>query len=281
MTAADFAERMQTSFARGSGHGLLQLGAAEAGTALPPVFGYWRELGSRYMNGSMEVVELVASTPAAIGYSGLGYHELGLVKMLKVAAKPGQPAVEPSVATTLSKQYPIARPLLVYSLGEPTGELKRYIDWIFSEAGQKVVEKSGYVPLAPGTAGTVLAIPFSLALNRLATIALPLALFLLGGFIAAAIVLSTRAAQILGSKDPPVIVIDEIAGFLVANFFNASKPIPLILAFILFRLFDVTKLFPASKLETLPGGTGIVLDDIMAGIYTFIVLRILVVFAFI
>jgi phosphate transport system substrate-binding protein len=105
------------------------------------------KLGSRDMNGSKEVVELVASTPSAIGYSGLGYNEPGKVKMLKVAAKAGQPAIEPSVATTLSKQYPIARPLLLYTLGEPTGKLKDYIDWIMSDAGQKIVARSGYVPL--------------------------------------------------------------------------------------------------------------------------------------
>jgi phosphate transport system substrate-binding protein len=108
------------------------------------------KLGSRDMNGSKEVVELVGSTPGAIGYSGLGYNEPGRVKMLKVAAKAGQPAIEPSVATALNKQYPIARPLLVYTLGEPTGELKKYIEWILSDAGQKVVEKSGYVPLSTG-----------------------------------------------------------------------------------------------------------------------------------
>ncbi len=108
------------------------------------------KLGSRDMNGSKEVVELVASTPGAIGYSGLGYNEPGKVRMLKVSPKAGQPAIEPSVATTLSKQYPIARPLLVYTLGEPTGELKNYIDWILGDAGQKIVEKSGYVPLAAG-----------------------------------------------------------------------------------------------------------------------------------
>lgn len=107
------------------------------------------KLGSRDMNGSKEVVELVASTPGAIGYSGMGYNEPGKVKMLKVAMGDGKPAVEPTVANTLSKAYPIARALELYTLGEPTGEVKAYIDWIFSDAGQKVVEDCGYVPLPP------------------------------------------------------------------------------------------------------------------------------------
>jgi phosphate transport system substrate-binding protein len=104
-------------------------------------------LGSRDMNGSKEVVELVASTPTAIGYSGMGYNEPGKVKMLKVSAKTGEPGVEPSVANALSKKYPIARSLQVYTLGEPTGEVKNYVDWTMTDAGQKVVEQSGYVPL--------------------------------------------------------------------------------------------------------------------------------------
>ena len=57
------------------------------------------------------------------------------------------PAYEPNVANTLAKTYPIARSLQVYTLGEPQGAVKKYIDWMMSDAGQKVVEASGYVPL--------------------------------------------------------------------------------------------------------------------------------------
>ncbi len=105
-------------------------------------------LGSRDLNGSKEVVELVGSTPTAIGYSGMGY-ATSSVKKLKLAAKAGQPAVEATVANTTSKAYPLARSLHVYTLGEPQGEVRKYIDWILSDAGQKIVEESGYVPLPP------------------------------------------------------------------------------------------------------------------------------------
>lgn len=108
--------------------------------------------GSRDMNGSKEVVELVGSTPTAIGYSGMGY-ATPAVKMLKVAAKEGAPAYPPTVENTLNKNYPIARSLQVYTLGEPEGAVKTYIEWLLSDAGQKIVESTGYVPLPPDQRG--------------------------------------------------------------------------------------------------------------------------------
>jgi len=106
-------------------------------------------LGSRDLNGSKEVVELVGTTPTAIGYSGMGY-ATAAVKMLKVAPKAGAPAVAPTVAAVHDRSYPLARSLHLYTLGEPQGAVKAYIDWILSPAGQKVVEDAGYVPLAAG-----------------------------------------------------------------------------------------------------------------------------------
>ena len=105
------------------------------------------KLGSRDMNGSKEVVELIGNTKTAIGYSGMGY-VTPAVKMLKVSRAKGEPAIEPTVATALDKTYPLSRPLLVYTLGEPQGEVKRYIDWLISAEGQRLVEENGYVPLA-------------------------------------------------------------------------------------------------------------------------------------
>lgn len=104
------------------------------------------KLGSRDMNGSKEVVELVGNTKTAIGYSGMGY-VTPAVKMLKLTRKAGEPSVAPTVASTLDSSYPLARSLLIYTLGEPQGEVKAYLDWILSPAGQKIVEESGYVPV--------------------------------------------------------------------------------------------------------------------------------------
>lgn len=104
------------------------------------------KLGSRDMHGSKDVVELVAKTPGAIGYSGMGYATAD-VKKLKVAKKKGEPAFDASVENTLNHSYPISRPLFMYTLGAPEGKVKAYMDWVHSEGGQKIVAESGYVPL--------------------------------------------------------------------------------------------------------------------------------------
>lgn len=104
------------------------------------------KLGSRDLHGSKDVVELVGRTPCAIGYSGMGYRT-EQVKMLKIAQETGEPAYAPTIETTLDRTYPIARPLYMYTLGEPTGEIRKYLEWIYSDMGQAIVEESGYVPL--------------------------------------------------------------------------------------------------------------------------------------
>jgi phosphate transport system substrate-binding protein len=106
------------------------------------------ELGSLDMHGSKDVVELVAKTPGAIGYSGLAYatHEVRKVPI----AKDGQsPHVAPSVQTASDGSYPIARPLFMYTWGQPEGEVKKYIDWILSDAGQRILLEKGYAPVRP------------------------------------------------------------------------------------------------------------------------------------
>lgn len=132
----------------------------------------------------------------------------------------------------------------------------------------------GYAPI-PGTVATLVAIPFSICLNQLADISLLAASVTLVVAIVCAICLAGKAAEILQKKDPGMIVIDEIVGFLLANFAAQTSASTLLMSFFLFRFFDITKVFPASRLERLPGGTGIVADDLMAGVYTFVALRLL------
>lgn len=104
--------------------------------------------GTRDLNGSKEVVSLIGETLATIGYSGMGYNS-DRVKMLAVAAGPGQPAYAPTLENAMSGRYPISRPLYVYTLGQPGGELRRYLDWTLSPPGQQVVVRAGFVPKGP------------------------------------------------------------------------------------------------------------------------------------
>lgn len=108
------------------------------------------KLGSLDLHGSKDVVELIARTPCAIGYSGMGYAN-DHVKMLAVARKAGETAYPPNIQTAQAGQYPIARPLYMYTAGEPVPHVKAYMDWILSEAGQRLVLEAGYVPLRAGT----------------------------------------------------------------------------------------------------------------------------------
>ncbi len=112
------------------------------------VFGKKRDykMGTRDMHGSKDVVDLVEKTPCAIGYSGLAY-ATDHVKMACIAKDGGDGCVMPTVASAADGSYPIARPLLMYTNGEPTGEIKKYLDFILSDEGQCIIQKKGYAPV--------------------------------------------------------------------------------------------------------------------------------------
>lgn len=97
------------------------------------------------LNSSKDVVDSCAKTKSAIGYSGLAY-ATGQVRMVPVVGKTGQP-VAPSIDSVLDSSYPISRPLFMYTIGEPTGRTKDYLDWILSDDGQRVLQARGYPPL--------------------------------------------------------------------------------------------------------------------------------------
>ena len=102
--------------------------------------------GTLDMHGSKDVVDLVEKTPCAIGYSGLAY-ATDHIKMACIASEDGGACVNPTVATASDSSYPIARPLFMYTNGEPQGEIKIYMDWIQSDTGQCIIKEKGYAPL--------------------------------------------------------------------------------------------------------------------------------------
>ena len=103
------------------------------------------KLGSRDMHGSKDVVDLVMNTACAIGYSGLSYatHE---VKMPCVTSEGSDECVAPSVDTAVDGSYPIARPLFMYTAGQPEGATAEYLNWILSDTGQCIILNKGYAP---------------------------------------------------------------------------------------------------------------------------------------
>jgi phosphatidylglycerophosphatase A len=131
----------------------------------------------------------------------------------------------------------------------------------------------GNIPFAPGTFGTILGLPLCFFLSRTN---FSVAVLLTAIFIVFAIFIAHHAEKILKKNDPGRIVIDEIAGFMVALFGLPFNAIYASAGFVIFRFFDILKPFPIRFLEKkVPGGAGVVIDDIMAGIYCNLVLRIL------
>lgn len=110
------------------------------------------KLGTRDMHGSKDVVDLVEKTPCAIGYSGLAY-ATDHVKLGCVAQETGGACTNPSVETALDGSYPIARPLFMYTNGEPTGFVGDYLNWIKSDEGQCIILDKGYAPATEVSCG--------------------------------------------------------------------------------------------------------------------------------
>ncbi len=128
----------------------------------------------------------------------------------------------------------------------------------------------GYFPFAPGSAASLLGLGLVLLLrgNPLLYVLVALAVLFLG------FVTASRLEAAVGKKDPSCVVIDEVAGSFLAFFMLPPQPSVIITAFFLFRAFDMFKIYPMDKLEALPGGAGVMMDDIVAGIYTNVVMQI-------
>jgi phosphatidylglycerophosphatase A len=132
---------------------------------------------------------------------------------------------------------------------------------------------SGYFPFAPGTVGSAAGLVVYLLVwwtqSTVVEVGLIVALFAAGVWAA------TISERYFGGIDPGPIVIDEVVGMLITlAFIPVTLPVA-IAGFVLFRIFDVIKPFPAGRLEKLEGGLGVMADDAMAAIYGNVVLRVM------
>ena len=135
---------------------------------------------------------------------------------------------------------------------------------------------AGRVPVAPGTAGSAVGLLLYFLMWKTP------ALWQTGFCLAVCIVgvwASDVAARHFGSKDPGPVVIDEVAGQLLTFLLIPLSALGALLGFLIFRIFDIIKPWPANRFESLPGGLGVMADDLMAAVYGNLVLR-LAVFAF-
>jgi phosphatidylglycerophosphatase A len=141
------------------------------------------------------------------------------------------------------------------------------------DAGARLVATglgSGYSPFAPGTAGSLVGLALFLPLAGLAwpvQLAAVVAVTLVGAAAAG------RVARLLGRKDPGLVVVDEVAGQWITFLALPFTPVTVLAGFLLFRVMDIVKPWPARDLERLPGGVGIMADDVAAGIYAHLLLR--------
>jgi phosphatidylglycerophosphatase A len=130
----------------------------------------------------------------------------------------------------------------------------------------------GYIPFAPGTFGSLAGLLLWWLVPGTVSVQLALiaAIFIVGSWSASV------AERHFASTDPGPVVIDEVLGMLVTLFLNPVGWVGAFLGFLLFRLSDIVKPFPANRLEQLHGGIGVMADDLMAAIYANLALRIIV-----
>jgi ABC-type phosphate transport system substrate-binding protein len=95
--------------------------------------------------GTAAVINAVSKDPRSIGYGGIGYAKG--VKILRIKKDAASPAIEPSMINVISGTYPISRNLYFYTVGEPTGNVREFIEWVLGDEGQKICEVVGFYPL--------------------------------------------------------------------------------------------------------------------------------------
>ncbi|RLB10695.1 MAG: phosphatidylglycerophosphatase A [Deltaproteobacteria bacterium] len=124
----------------------------------------------------------------------------------------------------------------------------------------------GFIPFASGTFGSLATIPMIMILKD-TSIIIKMAVLLL--IILMGVIASEKARHIFGDNDPKMVVIDEVAGMLIAGLFLPFKWEYIVPAFIIFRFLDIVKPFPIRNMEDMKGGIGIMADDIVAGAMTY------------
>ncbi len=135
---------------------------------------------------------------------------------------------------------------------------------------------SGYAPIASGTIGSLVALPLIFLSTQLLHVSSALQVVILVLAIVGACWVAGAAEQYLGEHDSGKIVVDEMVGFLTATALLDLTLLRLLVAFFLFRLFDILKPPPARYFDQhVPGGVGVVLDDVCAGIYVNLIVRVL------
>lgn len=130
----------------------------------------------------------------------------------------------------------------------------------------------GFIPVAPGTFGSAAGVLVYYAVRTAGSTALES--LLIAAIFAVGCWAATEAGRQLGSSDPGPVVLDEVLGMLVTLWsLPALSPTGVLVAFLLFRVLDIVKPFPANRLEALPAGLGVMADDAMAGIYGNLLMR--------
>lgn len=133
----------------------------------------------------------------------------------------------------------------------------------------------GRSPVAPGTAGSAAALLLYAGLRALGWTGTSFEPLVIVGLFVAGVWAADRTARVLHRTDPGVVVIDEVVGMLMTVAFLPVSPVGAVAGFLLFRVFDIVKPFPAAQAERLPGGWGIMIDDVVAGAYAHLALRLL------
>ena len=134
------------------------------------------------------------------------------------------------------------------------------------------VFKAGYIPIAPGTVGSIIGLLVFWLIKDYASFTIEM--FVAAALFFAGVWASTIVEQVLERHDPGVVIVDEVVGMLISLMLLPPTTTVIFLAFFLFRFFDIVKPYPARWCEQLSRGWGIMMDDVVAGLYVNVLIHI-------